>query len=93
MSCICGMVDCVCDWLILCKMSECLLYCSNVIISFDFRGAMLLLCMSECGLWYPEIHGTSMGCVTELTFGVEPAFHCSIITKWKCAKEGYTPIK
>ena len=41
MSCIGGTVDCVIN---------CLLYCSNVIIFLDFRGVMLLLCMSECGL-------------------------------------------
>ena len=34
----------------LCKMSKCLLYCSNVITTLDFRGVMLLLCMPKCGL-------------------------------------------
>ena len=28
-----GMVDCV--WLIICKMSKCILHCSNVIVSLD----------------------------------------------------------
>ena len=32
-------------------MSRCLLYCTNVIISLDFRGVMLLLGLSECGIW------------------------------------------
>ena len=52
--------------------------CSNVIISLDFRGVvLLLLCMLECGLSYPEVQGTSMGCFTDLT--LEPAFHSNQI--------------
>ena len=54
--------------------------CSNVIISLDFRGVvLLLLCMSECVLSYLEVQGTSMGCFTDLTLGVEPAFHSNQI--------------